>query len=182
MNVRPLALVLLLAACASAPEQRVEAEPVALQRFDYSTAVRALPAGTSRVSIRVRIPDVWPTGVLMPIGLHGLMGNAPFEWNWPELEPPTNSITHQATFTIRPDRVDDYPRIAWSSGEEDGVRYREVVVETVGKPLELSVRVERMAGAPVERAELERRLAGTTTATVDGVAVDALAVHLRELN
>jgi hypothetical protein len=163
--------------CASAPAAAPAPEPAALEFFTYRTTVASVSAGASNLTVSVRLPEEWPAGVMRPLQAYGLVGNAPFEFPFVEgpTLPGTSAGSSSRTLT------DGTTKLSVHTAEEGGIRYREFVVETNGKPLELSLRLAQMAGAPIEASALEQELVRGTTATADGKPVEALATRLERV-
>ncbi len=177
MNPRSLPLLswVALTACASPQEKPVPVDPQPTEVFTFHATVASVPTGTSNLLVSVRWPESWPTGVLRPLQAYGLVGNSPFEWPFREWAPGNQAIEYFSTSLKGP------AKLSWNSVEEGGMRHREFVVETRGKPLEVALRFAQMPGAPVEASALEQELARGTTATADGQPVQALATRLERV-
>jgi hypothetical protein len=162
------------ASCASAPAAPPAPEPVPLEYFTYRTTIASVPEGASRVLVSVRVPE--SAGGLRPLHAYGLVGNAPFDFSLTESSMASGADGQQSS------SVTEGPAsLSWNAGQESGARYREFIVETHGKPLELSLRLAQMTGTPIEAGALEQELARGTTATVDGKPVEALATRLERV-
>ncbi|MSR62748.1 MAG: hypothetical protein EXS08_09935 [Planctomycetes bacterium] len=162
-----------LVACASSPEKPTPVEATAQEFFTYHATVASVPEGASNLLVSVRLPEEWPTGVLRPLQAHGLVGNAPFEHAFAELVLPSNmDFDSDVSWTEGP------VSLSVNTRQKSGTRHWELGVETHGKPLELSLRLAQMTGAPIDASALEQELARGTTATVDGKPVEGLATRL----
>lgn len=155
----------------SQPVDARPADPKPLALFTFRATVASVPPGTI-LHLGVRLPEEWPTGVLRLQQAYGLVGNAAFEFPSDLVlgNGPLESILCGGPATLH-----------WKSVDEGGLRYREVMAETDGKPLELALRLAQMPGAPVEASALEQELARGTTATADGQPVQALATRLERV-
>jgi hypothetical protein len=161
---RLLALLALLlpAACAGTRERETpEAGPSEV--FLYRASVASVPAGASSVVLRVRIP----VQGLRALQAYGLVGNAPFECSLAGDPGP-----------LSPAGAREHAELTCRDCEEGGVRFRELLIETRGKPLELTLRLARPRAAASEASALEQELASATSATADGRPIAALATRL----
>ena len=137
--------------------------------YTYRTTVAAVPAGTARLCVSVRLSEDGPR----PLRAYGLVGNAPFEFELAEIPLSAGADPRRSLgATVGP------ASLSWRTGQADGQRYRELVVETAGKPLELSLRLASRPGEPVAAEALEQELLRGTCATADEKAVEVRGTRL----
>jgi len=159
---RFLGLLLLcpLFACASTSEVVSAPNPADFDLFTYHVAVPTVPAGTSEVVLRVATTESSP----VPLSIHGLVGNAPFEF--PPLHEKSSSSFACEQVALSFSSVCHLVYTTW-----------ELQATTNGKPIELDIRLGFPKGS-TDVAALESALVGCTAATSDGRPIEAVTTRL----